>query len=195
MAKKSGLPLDYDLKVGAEQLISGPARIAGYLDTQPAFASAVQLVQRDIERPIVAAPAIQQEVTRSESFEQRIAVVPTVAVTKPSAEKIVEIKKKKGPRKQINLSMDAQEKLEELVSLFSDRSAEKSIASNDIIEGLILRIFDAKEDINLSELPQRGRWGTPTAKSFRSELAHAIIEGLILHKGRKGNPFKTVANG
>jgi hypothetical protein len=95
-------------------------------------------------------------------------------------------------RLQINLSVEAERKVLELLELLNSQSREK-INISDLTQGLILSLYDARDEINVSRLPDRGRWGTPTARSFPTALGHALREAIVEFNTKQGaNPFKKV---
>jgi hypothetical protein len=199
MAKKSGLPENYNLNVNASDLLTSPARIPGYLDPKPSAVFPLSRAQ-EVSAPITAQVVEDRLIDRpiQQAFKPQIVEQPPVQQPTPAQVAVVPQaaapKRMKGPRKQINFSTEAQQKLDELVLLFSARSAEKGVGYGDLIEGLILKLYEAKDDIDVSQILPRGKWGTPTAKAFRAEFTSALLEGLFRHSQRRGEPFKSVAN-
>ena len=194
MAKKtSGLPSDFDLKVTSTELVGTPARIPGYLDRKPTFFQEEEVVQplatqveRVIEQPpvqVVATPVIAPEIQKP--------AAPLHVVEAKVQKKTVE----KVRRMQINVTPDVERKAEELVEILSRQSPDNRVTVSELMQALVLNLYDAKDSIN-GRLPPRGRWGSPTAKSFASELSKTLREALLKKwEGKTVDPFKSVVGG
>jgi hypothetical protein len=99
-------------------------------------------------------------------------------------------------RLQINLTPDSERQVNELLEIFSAQSAEKNIMFSEILNALILNLYEARADPNVSRVPLRGKWGAPTAKSFPIALAQAFREAIISYGIKNGgNQFKKVVGG
>jgi len=109
---------------------------------------------------------------------------------KPS---VARVTNKPAPRRlQINLSVEAERKVGELLELLNSQSPER-VTISDLAQALFLSLHDARADINVSRLPIRGKWGTPTARSFPSALAQALREAIVEFDSKQGgNPFRKV---
>ena len=221
MAKaKGGLPAGFNLSVSSDDLVGKPVQVGGYLDedpmlelikaqrqarvaaSTPAFAPPVAPLQsppmpeprREESRaplPEVAAP--QQYVS-----QQSAPVVPA-AMNQDYVQAPAPKEKKVRPpirRLQINLTPDSERQVNELLEIISAQSAEKNIMFSEILNGLILNLYEARADLNVSRVPLRGKWGAPTAKSFPIALAQAFREAIISYGVKNGsNQFKKVVGG
>jgi hypothetical protein len=99
-------------------------------------------------------------------------------------------------RLQINLTPDSERQVNELLEIISAQSAEKNIMFSEILNALILNLYEARADLNVSRVPLRGKWGAPTAKSFPIALAQAFREAIISYGVKNGaNQFKKVVGG
>jgi hypothetical protein len=99
-------------------------------------------------------------------------------------------------RLQINLTPDSERQVNELLEIISSQSAEKNIMFSEILNALILNLYEARADLNVSRVPPRGKWGAPTAKSFPIALAQAFREAIIACGMKIGaNQFKKVVGG
>ena len=86
--------------------------------------------------------------------------------------------------------------MNELLEIISAQSAEKNIMFSEILNALILNLYEARSDLNVSRVPLRGKWGAPTAKSFPIALAQAFREAIINYGMKNGaNQFKKVVGG
>jgi hypothetical protein len=99
-------------------------------------------------------------------------------------------------RLQINLTPDSERQVNELLEIISAQSAEKNVVFSELLNALILNLYEARGDLNVSRVPPRGRWGAPTAKSFPTALAQAFREAIVSYGVKNGaNQFKKVMGG
>lgn len=216
MAKsQTGLPEGFDIGITGEDL-NGPASLPGYLDEDPVLElaklqkqRAAQLAhtasvevgqgslaqkeepprffQKDVPSPIrqVTPSPLAAQVTKE--------VLPSVKQSEPSP-----ISQKAPPRArlQINLDAESERMIEELTTLLSSQSSEKSVKISELFQALVLSLYNARGEIVLGSLPLRGRWGSPSSKSFLVSLSEALGEAIVAHdKASGGNPFKKAVGG
>ena len=98
-------------------------------------------------------------------------------------------------RLQINLATDTERMLNELVQKLSTESKERTIKVNEVIQALVLNLYDARRELNLTSLPQRGRWGSHTAKAFPVFLAQVMKEAIVRQNEKRGRSLKGVVGG
>jgi hypothetical protein len=221
---KGGLPAGFNLSVSSEDLLGKPVQVGGYLDEDPVFelikAQRQQVRVEEVKTPTRQAPAAspppkapiipearQEDVvapTTRAAFPQQTAPeqVPqavTAPVNQDSLQAEVPKTKKVRPpirRLQINLTPDSERQVNELLEIISAQSAEKNIMFSEILNALILNLYEARADLNVSRVPPRGKWGAPTAKSFPIALAQAFREAIITYGMKNGaNQFKKVVGG
>lgn len=90
-------------------------------------------------------------------------------------------KKQKGPlRKQINATPETLRMIEDLIKDVQTYSVQKDAKASEVFHALVLSLYEAREQIDLSDVPARGKWGTPTAKSFPISLKNAFQEAIVL---------------
>jgi len=185
--KKAGLPEGYDLRVTSSELLDGPATLSGYLDERPRYVAPVEptrLVAQQIVRPPVEEVA-PREVIQAVAVSQKVLELKTVESIprKPQREKI--------RRLQINISPEVERKGEELLELLARQSPDGRVTVSELIQALILNLYDARDNIN-GRLPERGRWGTSSAKSYPAELAIVLREAILKDgKGKGIGGFRT----
>ena len=196
MVKKSGgLPENFDMKVSASDLMTPPpARLSGYLDPAPKIPELTRVTAQ-------VAPVIEKivEVTLApttnfvaDSEEVIHAVVPQ-SVSPQQEETPVKAVKPKEPRPQsekperyqVNVTRDIKRKTEEILNILSRQSPDDRVKVTELFQALILGLYDVRDDIN-GKLPERGRWGAPTAKNYSAELAVVLREALIQGATNKG---------
>ena len=85
---------------------------------------------------------------------------------------------KRPRRKQLNLSAEAERKLEELVEYFRSYGPQDDIKMSEIFEALVIMAHQSRERLNLSALPRRGAWGSTTEKNFPVLIAETISHAI-----------------
>jgi hypothetical protein len=81
---------------------------------------------------------------------------------------------KPPPRKQINTTPETQRMIGELIDFVQTYSVQKDVKASEVFHGLVLALYESLEYLDLSTVPARGRWGTPTAQAFPISLKSAF---------------------
>ena len=68
--------------------------------------------------------------------------------------------------------------LEELIDHVQTYSMQRDAKGSEVFLALVLSLYEAREHLDLSEVPARGRWGTPTAQAFPISLKNAFQEAI-----------------
>ena len=68
--------------------------------------------------------------------------------------------------------------IDELIDHVQTYSVQKDAKASEVFHALVLAIYEAREFIELGEVPARGRWGTPNAKAFPISLKNAFQEAI-----------------
>lgn len=89
------------------------------------------------------------------------------------------------PRRQINMSPETQRMVDELLDYVQAYSVQRDAKGSEVFHGLVLALYEAMEHIDLSNVPARGRWGTPTAQAFPISLKSAFQAAIAEHYNRK----------
>jgi len=221
MAKaKGGLPEGFNLSVSSDDLVGKPVQVGSYLDEDPVldlikaqrqarvsastatFAPPVATPQApplpEPRRQEIATPA-PAAVVPQQVVQQQAPLTTSVAMNQDYTQAPLPKEKKMRPpirRLQINLTPDSERQVNELLEIISAQSAEKNIMFSEILNALILNLYEARADLNVSRVPLRGKWGAPTAKSFPIALAQAFREAIISYGVKNGgNQFKKVVGG
>jgi len=168
-----GLPADFALDIPDE-----PVHIGDFLDEEPPMPVARQprLVppRQAVETPTMEhrlTPEIVREPVTTE--EPRLQAKPVQKKSQPSV-----------IRYQLNLSPRAKVMLEELVEYVQTYSPESDARTSEVFQGIMTLLHNAKDELELAELPRRGAWGSVTAKNFPGVLSEAF-EKAILKAARK----------
>jgi hypothetical protein len=174
--EKRGLPPGYDLHI-PDPVASKPVQLGDYLE------------EVDAETPRAPKPAPRQQRAENKVIdmprpsEGHNEVSPDAP---PEEAKAGEAKptrrhrrKHTGPaRKQINATPETLRMVDEIIDYVQTYSVQKDAKASEVFLALVLALYEARESIDLSEVPARGRWGTPTAKAFPISLKNAFQEAI-----------------
>ena len=178
--EKRGLPPGYDLNI-PDQEGDKPVEIGDYLD------------EVDPATPRSPKPGPRQQCAENKVVEMRPpgpeghdepspAAPPQEAETgeaKPASRKQKHRRKHSGPaRKQINATPETLRMVDEIIDYVQTYSVQNDAKASEVFHALVLALYEARESIDLSEVPARGRWGTPTAKAFPISLKNAFQEAI-----------------
>jgi hypothetical protein len=92
---------------------------------------------------------------------------------------------KAPPRKQINTTPETQRMIDEIIDYVQTYSIQRDAKASEIFHALVLTLHESLEDLDLSNVPARGRWGTPTAQAFPITLKSAFKSAIA--KSQKKN--------
>ncbi|MBX7136136.1 MAG: hypothetical protein K1X67_25985 [Fimbriimonadaceae bacterium] len=173
-----GLPADYSLDLPDDT----PVHIGDFLDEEPSF-TVPPPRPRVVERPATPQPVehrLQPEIIR-EPVERPVERMQPKPVQRKAQPTVI--------RYQLNLSPRAKTMLEELVEYVQTFSPESDARTSEVFQGIMTLLHNAKEELELAELPRRGAWGSVTAKNFPNVLSEAF-EKAILKAARKRGAFE-----
>lgn len=175
MAKAArGLPENFDLDLPDE-----PVRIGDFLDEEPPVIPVSRTSKRVLPEPkverFVPADEIQPRKMREEVGER----APVQLAQK--SQKVGAI------RSQLNLTPKSKAMLEELVKYIQTYSPQNDTSVSEVFQGIVQLLHNAMGELELSELPRRGAWGSVTAKNFPGALGEAF-ERAIVRSARYDGP-------
>jgi len=168
--KKRGLPDSYHLDVSEEALKdnASPVNLGDYLDeTVP---SAKHKETKIVEFPKPAA------LPHSEAPKEETAEDTAFLPKQPTRRR--RRKRKSPPRKQVNMTDEAIAMTDELLTYIREYSVQKDPKASELFDAIVGAAHHARKFLDLSDLPARGRWGTPTASAFRVNLKKAITRAI-----------------
>jgi hypothetical protein len=93
---------------------------------------------------------------------------------------------KAPPRKQINTTPETQRMIDEIIDYVQTYSVQRDAKASEIFHALVLTLHESLEELDLSNVPARGRWGTPTAQAFPISLKSAFKAAIS--RSQKKNP-------
>ena len=169
MKQRPGLPENYRLSLTEED----------FSDREPADVG--DFFEEDVSVPV-----------REASFPKKIVPIREPASVPPIAASD-EIFAKATPaqsrnelrRRQINMTPEVDDMLGELLDDIRRYSREKHPKAADLIHALLSLAHAARNEFSLSEVPPRGRWGSPTVKVYHDSLK-ATLKAAIALQHQKG---------
>lgn len=176
MAKPArGLPSGFSLNLPDE----GPVEIGDFLDEAP------PTHYRKTSQPLQPA---QSEVLEPPSFTPQIVPPRTeqereVAPARPVQRKA---QSSKVIRYQLNLTPKSKTMFEELMKHVQTFSPEGDTRTSEVFQGVIGVLHSAMDELDLSELPRRGAWGSVTAKNFPNALGGAFEQAIVRAAKKRG---------
>jgi hypothetical protein len=175
VAKNSrGLPPDFNLNI-PDTVRDEPVQLGDYLD---------EVDTSPITRP-AAKP--QKESNVVEMPRPHVEPSPALKVAETAEPKAPPRPRKKAPklpqRKQVNMTPETLRMIEELIDHVQTYSVQRDAKASEIFHALVLSLYEAREHLDLSDVPSRGRWGTPTAQAFPISLKNAFQAAIaVVHK-------------
>ena len=171
MAKGSrGLPANYKISVPENLDRRPPVQLDDYLEDSarvPAAARAkdpkaelVTVDNRIRAEKIVSMPGnddMRREATRFE---------PSTTYQGREASASEPRHYRHPPRKQLNLSPETLRMIDELLERIRKYSGQSDAKASEMFHALVSALYEARERLDLQDIPPRGRWGTPTARAF-----------------------------
>ena len=173
-----GLPADFLLSLPDER----PVVIGDFLDEAPPPVMSGRLspkarVERQPDQ-VSTASQFRPEIVRDheEGVGER---VPARPVTRSAPQPSV-------IRYQLNLTPKSKTILEELVKHVQTYSPQSDARTSEVFQGVMTLLHNAMDELDLSDLPKRGAWGSVTAKNFPGALSEAFERAIVLADRKRG---------
>ena len=157
--RKAGLPEGYDLE------IDNPVSLGDYLDDD---LGSVDEEPKVVDLPLQESRPIPTQATSSAHEEY----------SKPIRKRLTE-----PPRKQVNMKPATIRKAEELLEIVQEKGPQRDAAFSEMIDAVISGAYEHKDHLDLTDVPKRGRWGSPTASAFVTALGEAFIQAVLKGRG------------
>lgn len=180
---KGGLPAGFNFNVSSDDLVGKPVQVGGYLDEDPMLelikaqcqargsASAATFVPpvAPLQAPLMPEPRREKRAidAGSRGVSARYTAAEGTGCSYSDELGLRTATNSKGEkgvttirRLQINLAPDSERQVNELLEIISAQSAEKNIMFSEILNALILNLYEARTDLNVSRVPLRGKWGS-----------------------------------
>lgn len=174
MAKvERGLPKTFDIRVP-----EGPVKLGDYLDEAPAAAQTPpppEPVAVPMPPPVISEPPVAEPAPRLSPPPRPLAPTPARLMPQHRAA---------PPRKQFNMAPDTLRMLDELLAHIRLYSAERDVRASELAHALVLAAYEVRPYLDLTEVPPRGKWGSPTAAALPVALKEAFQKAIA--KSRAG---------
>jgi hypothetical protein len=169
-----GLPASWSLDVPSE-VVDGPVQLGDYLDediTRPVAPSSQPVTSPQSDQRIVNFPRTSEEVPNPYSH------LNTERVPRPFTSPQHFKQVRAVQRKQLNMAPETLRMVEELLDRIQRYSGQRDAKASELFHGLVSALYEARELIDLQDIPSRGRWGTPTARAFPVALKNAFQRAI-----------------
>jgi hypothetical protein len=178
MAKpERGLPANFSLDLPDEK----PVVIGDFLDEAPPPVMTRRAVERPLEPAVERTHAPSQFqpviVRREEEVGEKAPVRP---VLRPAAKQPSVI------RYQLNLTPKSKANFEEIVEYVQTYSSQPDARTSEVFQGMMTLLHNAMDELDISQLPKRGAWGSVTAKNFPGALSEAFEQAIVRSARKRG---------
>jgi len=187
--RERGLPADFGLSVPETAVKRTPVALDDYLERELGGERApLPSTPKPVARPLEPFPRPRTEGEAQPTVAsatgaltlQSAALVPRQVPTFPQRFR-PRLAPTKAPRVQLNMTPEVQRMVQELVGHFCAFGLQRDTSASEVFEGLVSALHEARDQLDLSNIPPRGQWGSPTARAFRTSLKNAIIGAIARH--------------
>src|SRR5262245_41482297 len=188
LRKERGLPEGFGIAVPQPPPKRTPVKLDDYLERE---------IQEGA-KPLPAAPVGQRSPATEPPLGARDTLQPTPHIIAapqpppPQARPVLFPQRlrqrsapQKPPRAQVNMTPEVHRMMQALVQHFSTYGLQKDTSASELIDALVTALHEARDQLDLSNVPPHGHWGTPTARAFRTSLKNAIIDAIARHHERR----------
>ena len=168
MAKsKRGLPEGFTLDI--ERPSDKPIRSGDFLDEIDSLPAGVGISSAIAEPPAkpLSEPKQKQKSGRVQTSEPTPKQPEQLEATEPAPRKAIK-------RGKLNVSADGERRLDAIWDRMREFGPEKTLRKSEIIDALILAAYDARDQLDLSNVRRRGKYGSTTHKNFPIALAESV---------------------
>lgn len=81
-------------------------------------------------------------------------------------------------RTRLNVSQDGQRRLDAIWERMREFGPEKTLRKSEIIEAMILATYEARDQLDLSNVRKRGKYGSATHKNFPIALSESVRRAI-----------------
>jgi hypothetical protein len=176
--RKRGLPESFSLDV-PESAIHRPVELGDYLDEENT-PPAKKRTREEPGRNVVEMPMKERREERGEALSRSTPQPqPKKALPKPRRLTTTVL------RKQVNMNPETLQMVDELLEYVRTYSPQRDIRASELFHALVLSLHESRAELDVSEIPPRGRWGTPTAQAFPVGLKNAFRKAIVEDYYRK----------
>jgi hypothetical protein len=170
---KRGLPESFQINVPSA-VAAAPVRLSEYLDEDLALPPSprparptekpepehrvVQFPRQEAAVSMPAPPASHQVLPSDDDSQTLHDFQPT----------------KKQSRKQVNMNPETLGMVDDLLDQICTQCVQGDVKASELFHALVSTLYEAREFLDFSQVKPRGKWGSPTAKSFPVSLKIAF---------------------
>jgi hypothetical protein len=176
--RKRGLPDSFSLDV-PESAIHRPVELGDYLDEENT-PPPKKKTREEPGRNVVEMPLKERGEERREALA-RSTPQPQVRKVPPKPRRLTTT----VLRKQVNMNPETLQMVDELLEYVRTYSPQRDVRASELFHALVLSIYESRAELDVSEIPPRGRWGTPTAQAFPVALKNAFKKAVVEDYYRK----------
>jgi hypothetical protein len=162
-----GLPAGFELHVATK-----PVELGDYLDEAPAPVPTAKAPPAVAPPQPAVAPPLMEPMSAAE-----LPATPPVASTaaRPSG----------PPRKQFNMTPETLRMVDDLLIHLRTYSAERDVRASELFHALVLAVHEVRPFLDLSRIPPRGKWGSPSAAALPVALKEAFQDAIARYRERR----------
>ena len=181
-----GLPATFglDAPLGAARK---PVQLGDYLDdptTPEPVAEAPKPVEAPEPEPVAEKPAVTETPSNPKPAKKRGGGSggagsggSGMSTTLPASARSKFVRNG-PPRKQINMRPETLDRARELLWLVQEYGPQPDAKASEMFEALVDLLWDARGQLDLSQVPLRGKWGDPSARQFPQHLKQAFATAI-----------------
>jgi len=162
--RKAGIPSGFKLDIEKPEPHSKPVRLGDYLDEE--------VTPQNKQPP---APSKPDPVAQAESPLPN-SNIDLFGDESPKAAKPLSTTVNKRTR--LNVSNDSRKKLSAIVDRMARYGPEPDVRASEVVEALIIALYDVRENLDLNNVRRRGKYGSPSHKNFPISLAESITKAM-----------------
>lgn len=83
------------------------------------------------------------------------------------------------PRKQVNMTPETLRMVDDLLRHLRQYSQERDVRASELFHALVLAVWEVREQLDLSRVQPRGKWGSPTAMALPVALKNSFQQAII----------------
>lgn len=175
MARSSrGLPDGFALDLPEEK----PVAIGDFLDEDPPAPALKRMPARRVD----------PEQTQPESGLRNAIVTERVEAARPEPVPRAAPRPQQPSviRYQLNLTPKSKSMLDELVRHVRTYSPQTDARTSEVFQGIMTLLHSAMNELELSDLPRRGAWGSVTARNLPGALSEAFERAIVNGARKRG---------
>ena len=83
------------------------------------------------------------------------------------------------PRKQVNMTAETLRMVDELLTHLRQYSQQRDVRASELFHALVLAVWEVREQLDLSPVQPRGKWGSPTAMALPVALKNSFQKAIV----------------